>query len=115
VQPDSAPALDVGTNREEADVATGHVAEGVLGTENFAAKAVQSGVGLHEMKRQVEVEMVRFALVQCDGNITRAARMLDMRRPRLSQIVNGSPELESLRGRLSGRDEEADEGGDDLE
>lgn len=68
----------------------------------MAELALQSGLSLPELKDRLEIEMIRRALTSTGGNIARAARMLDMKRPRLSQIVNSTPELESLRGSLAG-------------
>ncbi len=68
----------------------------------IASWALQQGVGLHDLKRALEVELIKQALVESGGNITHAARLLDMKRPRLSQIINGTPELEALRAELTG-------------
>ena len=48
---------------------------------------VRSGVSLHDMKRQIEEECIARALAECKGNITKAATLLGMKRPRLSQLV----------------------------
>jgi len=48
---------------------------------------IRSGVSLGEMKRQIERECISRALGETDGNITRAATLLGMKRPRLSQLV----------------------------
>lgn len=55
---------------------------------------MREGVGLPELKRRIEVEMIRRALEASGGNIAQAARAIDMKRSRLSQIVHGTPELE---------------------
>jgi DNA-binding NtrC family response regulator len=47
----------------------------------------ESGVSLSSLKRRVERECIARALREADGNITRAAAMLGMKRPRLSQLV----------------------------
>ncbi|MBW2528151.1 MAG: hypothetical protein JRI23_28485 [Deltaproteobacteria bacterium] len=39
------------------------------------------------MKRKLEQECIARALVESGGNITRAAALLGMKRPRLSQLV----------------------------
>ena len=39
------------------------------------------------MKRQIERECIARALAESNGNITRAAALLGMKRPRLSQLV----------------------------
>jgi DNA-binding NtrC family response regulator len=44
-------------------------------------------VSLSEMKRQIERDCIARALAETKGNITRAAALLGMKRPRLSQLV----------------------------
>jgi DNA-binding NtrC family response regulator len=48
---------------------------------------VRGGTRLADMKRKLEQECIARALVESGGNITRAAAMLGMKRPRLSQLV----------------------------
>src|SRR5262249_20732699 len=48
---------------------------------------VRGGVSLSEMKRQIERDCIARALGESGGNITRAAALLGMKRPRLSQLV----------------------------
>ncbi|MEJ7729493.1 MAG: sigma 54-interacting transcriptional regulator [Polyangiaceae bacterium] len=48
---------------------------------------VREGVSLHDMKRQIEEECIARALAESKGNITKAAALLGMKRPRLSQLV----------------------------
>ncbi len=71
------------------------------GHESLLDWAGSRGLGLPELKRELEREMIVEALRECGGNITRAARMLEMKRPRLSQIVNGDSDLRELRRRFS--------------
>ncbi len=47
----------------------------------------QGRVSLHDLKRQIERECIQRALFDAKGNITRAAALLGMKRPRLSQLV----------------------------
>ena len=56
----------------------------------------QQGVGLPELKKRLQDQAIARALTLTQGNITRAAEMLGMRRPRLSQIINASPSLKTL-------------------
>ncbi len=42
---------------------------------------------LLEMKKVIERECIVRALGETNGNITRAAKLLGMKRPRLSQLV----------------------------
>ena len=46
-----------------------------------------SRMSLHDLKRQIERECVTRALHDSNGNITRAAELLGMKRPRVSQLV----------------------------
>ncbi|WP_156041616.1 sigma 54-interacting transcriptional regulator [Chondromyces apiculatus] len=48
---------------------------------------VRAGVSLSDMKREIERECIARALTESNGNITRAATLLGMKRPRLSQLV----------------------------
>jgi DNA-binding NtrC family response regulator len=47
----------------------------------------QGAVSLGELKRQIERDCIARALAETRGNITRAAALLGMKRPRLSQLV----------------------------
>jgi DNA-binding NtrC family response regulator len=49
---------------------------------------VVAGASLPELKRQLEQACIVRALRDADGNITRAAELLGMKRSRLSQLVN---------------------------
>ena len=48
---------------------------------------VKGGTSLADMKRQLEKECITRALMDTGGNITKAAKVLGMKRPRLSQLV----------------------------
>ncbi|MFH2006327.1 MAG: sigma 54-interacting transcriptional regulator [bacterium] len=48
---------------------------------------INEGLSLHEYKKKIEEECIARALRQTNGNITRAAALLKMKRPRLSQLV----------------------------
>ncbi|MCC6553819.1 MAG: sigma 54-interacting transcriptional regulator, partial [Polyangiaceae bacterium] len=48
---------------------------------------VRAGTSLSDMKREIERECIARALEESRGNITRAAALLGMKRPRLSQLV----------------------------
>src|SRR4030095_453627 len=48
---------------------------------------VRSGVSRSDMKRMIERDCIARALSETRGNITRAAALLGMKRPRLSQLV----------------------------
>ena len=47
----------------------------------------QGSTSLFEMKKNLERECIVRALDEMSGNITRAAALLGMKRPRLSQLV----------------------------
>jgi transcriptional regulator with GAF, ATPase, and Fis domain len=51
------------------------------------AQVRQGTVSLSDMKRQIERDCIARALAETKGNITRAASILGMKRPRLSQLV----------------------------
>ena len=67
--------------------------EGVLPEDEANATAVayaqvrQGVVSLSDIKRQIERDCITRALAETKGNITRAATLLGMKRPRLSQLV----------------------------
>lgn len=63
-------------------------------------KIVREGMSISDLKKRLEIESIRQALVESEGNVTRAAEMLQMKRPRLSQIINGDNELTELKAEL---------------
>ena len=63
---------------------------------------VSQGLDLPDLKKRIEHESIRRALEETDGNITHAARLLKMSRPRLSQIVNDNDKLVALKEKLVG-------------
>jgi DNA-binding NtrC family response regulator len=44
-------------------------------------------ISLHDIKRRIERDCIKQALLDAGGNITKAATLLGMKRPRLSQLV----------------------------
>jgi len=54
---------------------------------DVAYSAIRGGISLGDMKRRIERECISRALGESDGNITKAALLLGMKRPRLSQLV----------------------------
>jgi sigma-54 specific flagellar transcriptional regulator A len=48
---------------------------------------VRAGTSLSDLKRTIERDCIERALAESRGNITRAAALLGMKRPRLSQLV----------------------------
>ena len=71
------------------------------------APAIPAGLPLGQMKKQLEHEAISRALEEAHGNISRAADLLQMKRPRLSQIVNGNPHLKALKDRYRSHGGEA--------
>ena len=69
-------------------------------TEAMIQQILNQEVCLHDLKKVLEVESIRRAILETDGNVTQAAKILQMKRPRLSQIINSTPELSSLKERL---------------
>jgi len=66
----------------------GALPEGESGATAVAYAQVRQGaVSLSDMKRQIERDCIARALAETKGNITRAATLLGMKRPRLSQLV----------------------------
>ena len=63
---------------------------------------VADRMSISDMKKRIEHKSIRRALIETEGNITRAAEILQMTRPRLSQIVNGNDELVALKEELVG-------------
>lgn len=57
-----------------------------------------SGISLFEMRRELEKGCIARALQEAHGNITRAAALLGMKRPRLSQLVREYGLAKSGRG-----------------
>jgi transcriptional regulator with GAF, ATPase, and Fis domain len=45
------------------------------------------GIGLRELQQKIEIECITRALAETRGNITKAAELLKMKRPRLSQLI----------------------------
>jgi len=69
---------------------------GEPGPIDFYALAQARGIGVRELRHELELQMIGRALAEAKGNISEAARLLQMKRSRLSQIVNGEPELLAL-------------------
>lgn len=65
-------------------------------------KVVREGLSLTDLKHRLEIESIKRALMEAEGNVTRAAEILQMKRPRLSQIINGTEELADLKSTLVG-------------
>jgi DNA-binding NtrC family response regulator/tetratricopeptide (TPR) repeat protein len=88
--PQSTPAIvvqDVSDDDDESariPVRTGREADAT----RVAYEEIRSrGTSLSDLKRQIERDCIERALVETRGNITKAASLLGMKRPRLSQLV----------------------------
>ncbi|MDF1563805.1 MAG: sigma 54-interacting transcriptional regulator [Deltaproteobacteria bacterium] len=68
------------------------------GPVDFFGEVKARGLSLKELKAEVERTCIEQALAEADGNISEAARLLGMKRSRLSQIVNADPRLKELTG-----------------
>jgi transcriptional regulator with GAF, ATPase, and Fis domain len=53
-------------------------------------------ISLKDLKHEMEMQCILKALHLSDGNISEAARLLKMKRSRLSQIVNAEPQLKEV-------------------
>ena len=86
-------ASDVAPMTQPSKIARSDVAEALPCREagdsatDVAYAAVRGGVSLSDLKRDIERECIARALAETGGNITRAAGLLGMKRPRLSQLV----------------------------
>ena len=78
----------------EPDPVTPRTPEEIQG--NLLMQIFSQGVPLPELKKRIQEQAIAQALQMTQGNITRAAEVLGMRRPRLSQIINASDELKAL-------------------
>ncbi|MEZ4228039.1 MAG: helix-turn-helix domain-containing protein [Polyangiaceae bacterium] len=84
----AAPKLERNGRRFAALRATDPTLNGDLDAPRAAFREiVESGFSLPDIKRNVERECIVLALRETSGNITRAAELLGMKRPRLSQLV----------------------------
>jgi transcriptional regulator with GAF, ATPase, and Fis domain len=84
----SSGACAGGEDYEESPEGDLPLPQGESGATAVAYSHVRQGtVSLSEMKRQIERDCIARALAETKGNITRAAALLGMKRPRLSQLV----------------------------
>ncbi|MEZ4312435.1 MAG: sigma 54-interacting transcriptional regulator [Polyangiaceae bacterium] len=91
----STPGPDTGTDPAQEDSEPGgsplapsrNAQSGGSDPTEVAYVHIRSGVSLHDLKRNIERECIQRALTESKGNITRAAALLGMKRPRLSQLV----------------------------
>ena len=63
---------------------------------DLLSEIFDNGTSLADFKKQIQDRAIVHALETTGGNITRAAEMLGMKRPRLSQIINSSERLKEM-------------------
>ena len=61
--------------------------------EAIVTRVMENQVSLADLKKEIEVACIQRALEQTSGNVTQAANILQMKRPRLSQIINKTQTL----------------------
>ena len=80
--------LDLARVEDEGDGADGPLPPVEANATAVAYSQVRAGAtSLPDIKRQIERDCIARALAETKGNITRAAALLGMKRPRLSQLV----------------------------
>jgi transcriptional regulator with GAF, ATPase, and Fis domain len=72
------------------------VPSAVAGPPDLYELVRNSEMGLRELQHALEMASIKRALLEAKGNISEAARLLKMKRSRLSQIVNGEEELKGV-------------------
>jgi transcriptional regulator with GAF, ATPase, and Fis domain len=63
---------------------------------DFFDLARSRGLSLKDLRHEIETQCIARALQEAKGNISEAARLLKMKRSRLSQIVNSEPTIRAL-------------------
>ncbi|MER2566358.1 MAG: sigma 54-interacting transcriptional regulator, partial [Myxococcaceae bacterium] len=76
------------------------------GPVDFYELARARGISLKDLRQEIEAQCIERALGEAKGNISEAARLLKMKRSRLSQIVNADPTLKGAANADTGDDEE---------
>jgi transcriptional regulator with GAF, ATPase, and Fis domain len=77
------------------------------GPIDFYELARERGISLKDLRQEIETQCIGRALADAKGNISEAARLLKMKRSRLSQIVNADPTLKgAAHGDIGDSDEE---------
>ena len=76
------------------------------GPVDFYELARARGISLKDLRQEIEAQCIERALGEAKGNISEAARLLKMKRSRLSQIVNADPTLKGAANADTGDDDE---------
>jgi DNA-binding NtrC family response regulator len=79
------PAVAAVAPRSEAPATPGPVGDASAGA--IWERLGSEGIGLRELQEKIEIECITRALNESRGNITKAAELLKMKRPRLSQLI----------------------------
>jgi DNA-binding NtrC family response regulator len=66
------------------------------GPLDYYELARKRDISLKDLRHEIEMQCIKRALEEAQGNISEAARLLKMKRSRLSQIVNGELELKEV-------------------
>ena len=66
------------------------------GPLDYYAIARARGISMKDLSQEVELQCIKRALLEAKGNISEAARLLGMKRSRLSQIVNAEASLKEV-------------------
>ncbi|MFO0640138.1 MAG: sigma 54-interacting transcriptional regulator [Polyangiaceae bacterium] len=80
---ESVPQITHADDEDDAPLPTGEANATAIAYEQVR----QGQVSLFDIKRQIERDCIARALSETKGNITKAAALLGMKRPRLSQLV----------------------------
>ena len=98
VQPIKVPAMvaEVTTAPVAAAPTPTAVSAESAGPIDFYELARARGISLKDLRHEIEMQCIRRALIESQGNISEAARLLLMKRSRLSQIVNAEPMLREV-------------------
>jgi len=85
--------MDQADDDEKALPMSGTLSAGPL---DYYQLARARGISLKDLRNEMEVQCISKALQEARGNISEAARLLQMKRSRLSQIVNADPQLRGI-------------------
>ena len=89
------PKTNEGTDLKKEIVLDGNLENAIV------RRVIEKGESISELKKRLEIECIRAALIETKGNVTKAAKILQMKRPRLSQIIGDHPDLVALKTRLT--------------
>ena len=82
----SAALFGVGPVLQPADFSLPRESDSVEKADDYARLA-RGEISLRDLKKELERQCVTRALAECAGNITKAAELLGMKRPRVSQLI----------------------------